>query len=207
MKILNLYSGIGGNRRLWSSKHDITSIEKNKKIASIYSDIFPSDRVIVTDAHQYLLENYKDYDFIWSSPPCQSHSILRLNSCVKKGVSKPIYPDMKLYEEILFLKYHTSENQKWVVENVKGYYKPLIPAQTIQRHLFWSNFYIPKINLPPDKITEGTIMFWSLKFGFNLWYLGIGKLKKYLLRNVVDPILGEHILHNAFKKQTLKEFI
>ena len=26
MKILNLYAGVGGNRKLWSSEHEITAI-------------------------------------------------------------------------------------------------------------------------------------------------------------------------------------
>lgn len=69
MKILNLYAGIGGNRKLWEG-HEVTAIEYNQDIANIYKDFFPDDSVIVADAHQYLLDHYKEYDFIWSSPPC-----------------------------------------------------------------------------------------------------------------------------------------
>src|SRR3990167_10912789 len=76
VKILNLYAGIGGNRRLWGDKHEITAIEYKPEIAKIYQDFFPNDKVIVADAHQYLLENFWKYDFIWSSPPCQTHSIM-----------------------------------------------------------------------------------------------------------------------------------
>ena len=35
MKILNLYAGIGGNRRLWGDEHEITAVEHNKDIAKI----------------------------------------------------------------------------------------------------------------------------------------------------------------------------
>src|SRR3990167_10729101 len=70
MRILNLYAGIGGNRKLWGDEHEITAVEYKSEIAAIYSDFFPNDKVIVTDAHQYLLEHYKEFDFIWSSPPC-----------------------------------------------------------------------------------------------------------------------------------------
>ena len=58
MKILNLYAGIGGNRKLWGDGHEITAIEFNPEIAKIYQDFFPNDKVIVTDAHQYLLEHF-----------------------------------------------------------------------------------------------------------------------------------------------------
>ena len=75
MKILNLYAGIGGNRKLWGDDHDITAVELNPKIAQIYQDFFPKDKMVVTDAHQYLLEHFEKYDFIWSSPPCQRHPL------------------------------------------------------------------------------------------------------------------------------------
>ena len=44
MKILNLYSGIGGNRKLWQG-HEITSVELNPQIAEIYKSFFPDDNV------------------------------------------------------------------------------------------------------------------------------------------------------------------
>ena len=64
MKILNLYAGIGGNRKLWGDEHEIIAVELDPEIATIYQDYFPNDKVIVTDAHKYLLENYKEFDFI-----------------------------------------------------------------------------------------------------------------------------------------------
>ena len=67
MKILNLYAGIGGNRKLWGDEHEITAVEIDPEIAAIYQDFFPNDEVIVGDAHQYLLEHFKEYDFIWSN--------------------------------------------------------------------------------------------------------------------------------------------
>lgn len=33
MKILNLYCGIGGNRKLWGDEHEITAVEFEPKIA------------------------------------------------------------------------------------------------------------------------------------------------------------------------------
>ena len=69
MKILNLYAGIGGNRKLWGDDHEITAVEWKENIANIYRDFFPKDRVVVANAHGYLLENYAG----------------------EKGVSRPLY--------------------------------------------------------------------------------------------------------------------
>jgi DNA (cytosine-5)-methyltransferase 1 len=139
MKILNLYAGIGGNRKLWGDEHEVTAVELNPEIAAIYQEFFPKDKVIIRDAHQYLLEHYKEFDFIWSSPPCQSHSRQRKMG-VEVGQNKPKFPDLKLYEEILFLQGFCKA--KWIVENVIGYYEPLVKAKKIQRHLIWSNFFV-----------------------------------------------------------------
>jgi len=150
MKILNLYAGIGGNRKLLGDDHEITAVEIEPDIAKIYQDFFPKDKVVVADAHQYLLDNFKEFDFIWSSPPCQSHS--KTNFFLKgQGILR--YPDMNLYQEILFLKYFFKG--KYVVENVNGYYKPLIQPQVIGRHYFWANFQISDIKI--DYVQIGTM--------------------------------------------------
>ena len=135
MKILNLYAGIGGNRKLWGDEHEITAVEYKPEIAKIYQEIFPNDKVIVDDAHQYLLQHYKEFDFIWSSPPCPTHSVTN-NFLNSQGHVR--YPDMALYQEIIFLKHWFKG--KWVVENVKSYYDPLCKPTEVERHYFWSNF-------------------------------------------------------------------
>lgn len=38
MKILNLYAGIGGNRKFWGDEHEITAVEAVPEIAEIYQD-------------------------------------------------------------------------------------------------------------------------------------------------------------------------
>ena len=58
MKILNLYAGIGGNRKLWGDEHNITAVEINPNIAKIYQDLYPYDTVIVGDAHEYLRQHF-----------------------------------------------------------------------------------------------------------------------------------------------------
>jgi len=84
VKILNLYAGIGGNRKLWGGEIEVIAVEINPDIAKIYQDNFPNDKVIVGDAHAYLEEHFEEFDFIWSSPPCPSHSKIRRFSAVAK---------------------------------------------------------------------------------------------------------------------------
>lgn len=193
MKVLNLYAGIGGNRKLWKDV-DVTAVEIEPKIAKIYQEFFPYDKVIVADAHQYLLEYYKEYDFIWSSPPCPSHS--RINT---DGRQDARYPDMKLYQEIIFLGNNWYKG-KWIVENVIPYYKPLIrPTNIIDRHCLWSNFYIPFNNFKPEKpiaFQTGT----NGRYGFNLKGISIDN-KQQILRNVVNPEISRFIFDCAFKWQ------
>ena len=130
-------------RYKWNEVKDdieVTAIELDPECARLYQERFPNDKVIVADAHQYLLDHYKEYDFIWSSPPCPSHSRLAI---AMKSTRKMKYPDMKLYEEILFLKH--MYDGKYVVENVIPYYEPLINAHKRHRHLYWTNFNLPNI--------------------------------------------------------------
>jgi DNA (cytosine-5)-methyltransferase 1 len=150
MRILNLYACLGGNRFKWDEVSrelgidiEVTAVELDEELAILYQERFPNDKVIVTDAHQYLLDHYKEFDFIWSSPPCPSHSRARYwNSSNYETTTNPIYPDLKLYEEILFLQ-HYFKTGKYVVENVIPYYEPLIQAKKRGRHLYWTNFNLP----------------------------------------------------------------
>jgi DNA (cytosine-5)-methyltransferase 1 len=199
MKILNLYAGIWWNRKLW--EWDITAVEFNPEIAKIYQDLYPNDTVIVWDAHQYLLDHYKEFDFIWSSPPCQSHSSFRHNICVRFRGTEPKYPDMKLYEEIIFLKHHSI--CPYVVENVKPYYEPLIPWKMIQRHLFWSNFDIPDLDIKKDNIRTAQIADLEAHHWFDLSKYKLSN-KRQILRNCVYPEVWLHVLNNISKHKTHK---
>src|SRR5580700_847955 len=100
MKVLNLYAGIGGNRKLWKG-HDITAVECDPAIAHVYRSSFPRDIVIVGDAHEYLLAHFQKFDLIWSSPPCPTHGQYRYNVGVRAKGYKAVFPDMTLYEEII----------------------------------------------------------------------------------------------------------
>lgn len=202
MKILNLYAGIGGNRKLWGDEHQVTAIEYDESIVKVYKDLFPKDEVIVTDAHQYLLDHYQEFDFIWSSPPCPSHSKARFGLGVGSGKVKGIYPDMKLYQEIIFLQTHFKG--KYCVENVMAYYKPLIEPQKVGRHWYWTNFEIPNIKVAPSRISQQSKEYskspvrvfkasdYEKLYGYDLSkYKGVDK--RLCLRNCVEPEIGLHI--------------
>jgi DNA (cytosine-5)-methyltransferase 1 len=196
MKVLNLYAGLGGNRKLWDNC-EVTSVELEDSIAKVYKDLYPEDKMVIGDAHDYLLKNYSEFDFIWSSPPCQTHS--RMMKATRHPEKR--YSDMSLYQEIIFLTHFFKG--KWIVENVKPFYEPLIkPTKIIGRHYIWSNFDIEDFELknPKDFIVSATsakselLKEWlGIKYDGNLYY------KKnhdpcQVLRNCVHPDMGLHII-------------
>ena len=189
MKILNLYAGIGGNRKLWSDEHEITAVENVQAIADIYATLYPNDTVIVADAHQYLLDHHKEFDFIWSSPPCPTHS--RLNTTFDaKGILK--YPDMTLYQEIILLKHFSYV--PWVIENVVSYYNPLIPpTRELARHYFWSNFHLDKFYDPTGDFNMIMSNIGDMQRLYGIELPKGTKDARKLLRNCVIPELGLHV--------------
>ncbi len=202
MKILNLYAGIGGNRKLWGDEHEITAVEYDKATADVYSKYFPQDEMIVGDAHAFLLENYMNYDFIWASPPCPSHSDIR-RCGVDAGQYDAIYPDMSLYQEIILLKTFLPDSAMFCIENVKPYYEPLIqPDVVLDRHYYWNNFKVEKFTNDSGVIISGKggVKGLDTVYGFDITQTKI-KDKRKALRNMVDPELGLHILNCAMKIQ------
>ena len=195
MKILNLYACLGGNRYKWNDvKEDIeiTAIELDPELARLYQERFPNDTVIIADAHQYLLDHYKEYDFIWSSPPCPTHSRIQLSQYTTRDMK---YPDMKLYQEIIFLK--TFYKGKYVVENVIPYYEPLIPANKRDRHLYWTNFNLPA-NLngrknPDLSRTKDLINVMSKYHDYDFRQYKGEQLMNKIARNLVDYEAGKTI--------------
>jgi len=207
-KCLNLYAGIGGNRKHWTSC-DVTAVELDPKIAAVYQTFFPQDTVIVGDAHQYLSAHYSEFDFIWSSPPCQSHS--RMTKATRHNVAK--YIDMSLYQEVLFLQHFFKGF--FVVENVKPYYDFLVaPSRMLGRHCFWSNFTISDF-IPPvfegRFITAGTVAetellkkWLGLEYSGNMYY-GTNHCPGQILRNCVHPELGLHLWNEMRRSPVLGE--
>ena len=193
-KVLNLYAGIGGNRKLWENV-EVTAVELNTEVAKIYSDYFPDDSVIVGDAHKYLEKHFESFDFIWSSPPCPTHSKFRKGFCCNLSTNsrtKPIYPDLILYEEIIFLQHYFKG--KYAIENVQAYYNPLVKPQKLSRHWFWSNFILPQKYFKPSLDIKHTQ---THKFGFDLSQYRL-KRKEQIINNCIDPSLGKYVFDMAF---------
>lgn len=211
IKILNLYACLGGNRYKWNdvAEIEVTAVENDPELARLYQLRFPNDKVVVTDAHQYLLEHYQSFDFIWSSPPCPTHS--RLN-WINKGIGarkcKPVFPDLKLYEEIIFLQ--TFYKGKFCVENVISYYNPLIEPQKRGRHYYWTNFKLPiKLSnkLIPKNFIKGKINNIEKYHEIDLSDYKGEQRKNKIARNLVCFEAGKTILQTALDKISPKHNI
>jgi DNA (cytosine-5)-methyltransferase 1 len=204
IKALNLYAGIGGNRKHWQNV-EVTAVEQNPKIAAVYAANFSRDTLIIGDAHEYLLNHFREFDFIWLSRPCQSHSSMRQNLAVRFRGTSPVYPDFGLYEEIVFLQYNADNSrQRWVCENVNPYYEPLIkPTAKIGRHLFWSNFDIPETAAVKDNLRSAQIPDLQIHTGFDLSEFRLPN-KRQILRNCVQPVIGELVFSAADLTEKMK---
>lgn len=200
MKALNLYAGLGGNRKHWVGAQ-VTAVENDPKIAAVYAKLYPDDTLIIGDAHEYLKEHYEEFDFVWSSPPCQKHS--KMMKATRHKVAD--YPDMNLYAEIIFLEHFFKG--KWVVENVVPYYEPLIkPTARLGRHMIWSNFPVPDFHLkqPTNFIQTANLagkkamMEWlGIHFEEVIYYKG-NHCPVQVLRNCVHPDLGLHVFNQQY---------
>ena len=193
---------MGGNRLKWDEvasaagiQIHVTAVENDIHLCELYQERFPDDLVIHGDAHQYLLDHFREFDFIWSSPPCPSHSRAAFGNRKSANTKHlPIYPDLKLYEEIIFLqKYFIG---RYCVENVIPYYEPLIPAQLRGRHLYWTNFRLPKlISTRDSSIIQGSDEVNRLcefhEYDFYK-YKGAQRINK-IARNLVDYEAGKTI--------------
>lgn len=204
MKYLNTYAGFGGNRAKLPDYVEVTAVEFQPDIAAFYQERFPQDTVIVGDAHQYLLDNFKEFDFIWSSIPCPTHSRDRFWAAMGDNTKvDPVYPDLKLYEEILLLQNYFDGD--WVVENVKPFYTPLIqPSVTLGRHEFWCNFPVYDYKAVDADIKNGKRDEWQEQHGIDIsghrfidCVTGEPIRKDKLLRNCVDADLGLHLFESS----------
>ena len=197
MRILNLYAGIGGNRKLWGDEHEITAVENNPKIAAVYKEFFSNDTVIVDDAHEYLRKHFREYDFIQASPPCPTHSVLQLSHFNDDNLK---YPDMTLYQEIILL--NQFYKGVFVIENVKPYYEPLIqPTFSIDRHYFWSSDFIltPQFNNNYTSIRDD-VNAMAKQYNIDIHILKSCNVEcRLVLRNMVVPEIGKYIFENIIK--------
>lgn len=197
LRVLNLYAGIGGNRKLWGNNIEVTAVELDTEIAAVYAALYPNDTVIIGDALQYLLEHYSEFELIWASPQCPTHSRMRQFLQVQCRGQKACYPDMSLYQIIIFLNHNFKG--RWVVENVKPYYEPLIkPSFELQRHYYWSNFYVCKKDFIKSKLRSAQINDLQEYLGIDISVFKLSNKRK-VLRNCVLPEIGKHIFQFALE--------
>ena len=203
MKVLNLFAGLGGNRKYWDEvarekdiNIEVTAVEFDPEIAKAYTKRYPNDKIIVGDAWDYAAKNYLDFDFIWASPPCQSHS--RLNFCNNsRNEATRVLPDFRLYELISYLK--TFCKKAFVVENVVPYYEPPIkPTAEIGRHYFWANFALDEINMPAFRVIKHVKNADFKDFSLDEFKI---KNKRQAIRNEVDYEIGKKIFERYLESR------
>jgi len=209
MKILNLYAGLGGNRKSWID-HEITAVEILPEIAEIYLKQYPEDQIIITDVLNFVRHDDLDqYDFIWASPPCVTHS------CATSFHSRYV-PDLQSIHGLrIFFDYQLKGKTKYCIENVQPFYQLPVefkPTVKIHRHCFWANFVIPSpvrviaderihYDMTKHKRTRSLYMRGSIELlakfhDFDLTLLnGFTKTRKdKALRNMTHWKVGQYIL-------------
>lgn len=201
LKILNLYSGIGGNRKQWEG-HSIVAVENDLRIADCYLDNFPDDEMVIQDVIEFIEENdLSRFDFIWASPPCLTHSQWNMVN----GPKVPRVTD--IYGLILFFN-HTRQDP-WIIENVNPWYKTLIPNDfQVGRHYFWSNFSMPSKLFGPSKMNFKSFRQLSVEYGLNVQKIEkLTKLRRrQIVRNCVHPDIGKYIFQNLTGEKRLTEY-
>ena len=191
LKVLNLYAGIGGNRKLWKNV-EVTAVDTNEDILNMYKLNFPNDKTIMLPALHYLEDHFNEFDFIWASPPCDEWTVLKETWTRHKP--NPFVKTFELYRTIDFLKRYFKGD--WVVENVK--HKFLIPPSfNIGRHYFWANKVIASrdhknvANFSKAN-KEELLDYLGLEYPYNVYDGSHDPLK--VLRRAVHPEIGEMIL-------------
>jgi DNA (cytosine-5)-methyltransferase 1 len=121
-----------------------------------------------------------------------------------KTKRKMKYPDMALYQEIIFLEYYY--DGKYVVENVIPFYDLLIQGYKRNRHIYWTNFNLPS-NLSKRKnpdlgrtknVVDALSKFHDYDFRK---YKGKQSIQK-VARNLVDYEAGKTILDTVMGIRT-----
>jgi DNA (cytosine-5)-methyltransferase 1 len=223
MEVLNTFAGLGASVYLLHElgEFNVTAVEIDSHVARVYQELYPDHEVVVGDAYEYIRNNHHKFKIIWASPPCPTHSRMRRVNHGKNPTKPFIYPDMDLYKLIIALKQFYKGN--WVVENVVGYYNPLIKPYEIGRHYFWSNV---KLNNSIKQHHGNIIRHYKINreeyIKLMEQYLGmpLPREKIYLVdmtgrkrddtvfRNCVHPLVGKHVFKQLIKpEKTIMDFV
>lgn len=207
MRVLNAYAGIGGNRHLWPTDWEITAVELDPRVAAEYARRYPDDTVLVEDAHAFVLEHAHEFDAVWSSPPCPTHSKLARTVAAKAKVE--LAPDPRLWAEIAHLQ---ALGGRYVVENVHVYYAPPIaPDVVTERHWYWVS-EVPMMLTPLTSTSRAALEEraadrtmrpadrYADAYGLPRLPVGAVALSRKAMRNAVVPQEGLEIAVAAFNR-------
>ncbi|MCE7740456.1 MAG: DNA cytosine methyltransferase [Candidatus Heimdallarchaeota archaeon] len=207
-KVLDLFAGVGGTAKgiqTFLQEKNIpfqyVAVENDPETIKAHLKLNPDSEIEFRDAY---LTSIKDYDFIWASPPCTSHSQLNMYMNRKQ-------PDMRLWSLITRLQ---QQQIPFIVENVEPYYREPIPhTLELGRHRFWSNkpiipFEVPK--MPKDWGWMG-IPDWEKFHEINTRVTKFIKdplKRRQLLRNIVHWTISYRIIEQIlFPKQKQLEVV
>jgi DNA (cytosine-5)-methyltransferase 1 len=126
LKLLDLYCGAGGATFGYQQAgFHVTGVDINEQ-PHYRGNAFHRD-----DAVEFLLKNYKDFDCIHASPPCQHYS----NSAIQFRKMGKVYPNLiKKTREALI-----STKKPYIIENVP--HSPLINPITLCGAMFGLRTY------------------------------------------------------------------
>lgn len=173
MKLLDLYSCQGGAAfGFEQAGFDVTGID-------IEDQPRHKGNFIKSDAIEFLMDNYKDYDFVHASPPCQEYSM----SSMQFRVAGKSYPDLiSATRNALIL-----TGKPYSIENVPG--APLINPivlcgtmfniPTYRHRLFETNWNL-KQPIHPAHTAKNAKMGRKIKEGEFIQYVGHFSGVKYV---------------------------
>lgn len=151
MRILDLYGGVGGTgigihevcQEEFGLEYDYMIVENDEEVIKYHALNCPRSHIYKEDAINWL-DKLENFDFIWVSPPCKSHSMAMLfwsNTEKFRQIDKDLFKWIRKTRELKL--------PAIVVENVVPYYGfKYKPTCMIGRHVFWANFPILPFEVP-----------------------------------------------------------